>query len=498
MAIGTDVKIALSAKTATLISAATSLQDIAYITKALRDSGEVSSTVQTALTDKTNTLISTATSLKEISYLTKALYDNVVATDGSIIYPYDDSMPYGMLWDDNTDMYYRLGHNIMTVQQQMRRVVCTGNPQFGGTVYKYLDATNSALYEDGTSATADIGGASNRQVFVEMPKFYYNQYKVGSLNYSWMGINNFAGAVCHPAFKKTGWTDSGDGSNVANESPFTYISAFEGVRYDTSESVYVDGIDGVDATIDFTATTGDKLGSVVGFKPTSSITIVQGRVLVSNGGSKQFDWHRYSAMRLCFIVEYMSHNSQAKIPGYTDNTSSPNFNNDALKTGLTISLGNASGSISGSANHLAGGGDGGYNGVVANSYRGIENFYGHLWNFVDAINFSNGQPFVCQIFDTFASDTFTGAYIRATDTNGVAITQPTTSGYQSKLHSGGFLVEAIGASSATKITDYYYYNSGNTVLQSGGPLSWGGGAGVGFLSGYFASSNVSWLLASRL
>ena len=495
MATGTDVKIALSAKTASLIATTNSLQDLAYITKALKDAGTIDATVQTTLTDRTNTLISTATSVKDLSYLTKALYDNVVSTDGTIVYPYDETMPYGILWNDTEDTYYRLGHNIMTVQQQMRRVVCTGNPQFGGTVYKYLDATNSELYEDGTDASIDITGSTGYQVYVEIPKFYYNQYKVGSLNYYWMGIENFSGAVCHPAFKKTGWTDSGDGSNVANESSFAYISAFEGVLYDDTVTAYIDGISTA-PTLDLV---NDKLGSVVGYKPTSSITIVQARTLADNGGSKQFDWHRYSAMRLCFIVEYMSHDSQTEIPSYTGNTDAPTFDNDVLKTGLTVSLGNASGSISGSANHLAAGGNGGYNGVVSNSYRGIENFYGHLWKLIDAINFSSGQPFICEIYDTFASDSFVSPYVRATDTNGVALTQPTTNGYQSKLYSGGFLVEAIGASSASKITDYYYYASGNRGLRSGGALAAFSAAGVGYLySAHYSASSLDWSICSRL
>jgi len=493
MATQTELKTTLNAKTAELINSATSLQDIAYITKALKESSSIDSDVQEALTNKTNTLISTSSSLKDISYLTKALNEDIVSNDGTI-YPYDDSMPYGWLWNDSTDVGYRLGHNIMTVQQQMRRVVCVGNPQFGGTIYKYLDADDSTKYEDGSDASADIAGASNRQVFVEMPKFYYRQYKDGALNYYWMGVKNFEGAVVHPAFKKSGWTDSGDGSNVANESPFCYISAFEGVLYDDSEASYIDGISTA-PTLDLT---NDKLVSIVGYKPTSTITIVQGRTLAANGGSKQFDWHRYSAMRFCFIVEYMTHDSQNAIAGYTQNTSGPVFDNDVLKTGLTTSLGNASGSISGSANHLAAGGDGGYNGVVANSYRGIENFYGHLWQFVDAINFTSAQPFICEIYDTFASDTFTGEYISATDTNGVALTQPTTSGYQSKLHSGGFLIEAIGASSVAKITDYYYYASGNRVLLAGGFLHYYSLAGVGSLSAYYASSDADWRICSRL
>lgn len=490
-----ELNTALSAKTVTLINSATSLQEIAYITKALRDAGQMTTAVQEALDTKTTTLVSTSDSLKDIAYLTKALYDDVIDPNGNVLYPWNQNAPYGWLWNDLTEESYRLGHNVMTVQLQMRRVVCeNGNPMFGGTVYKYLDDTNSELYEDGSSAAADIRGANNRQVFVEMPKFYYKMYKVGALNYYWQGVEPFEGAKCHEMFRKTGWTDSGDGSNVANEHAFGYFSAFEGVLYDASATTYVDGI----ATAPTLDLVNDKLVSIVGFKPTSTITIVQGRTLAANGGSKQFDWHRYSAMRLCFIIEYMSHNSQVKIPGYTENTSGPVFDNDVLKTGLTTSLGNASGSISGSANHLAAGGDGGFSGVVANSYRGIENFYGHLWNWVDAINYSNGQPFVCQIFDTFASDTFTGVYLRATDTNGVAITQPLLNGYQSKLFSGGFFVQNVGGSSASEVTDYYYYASGNRVLVCGGSLSAAAPAGVGALLAHYASSFVLWYVCSRL
>jgi hypothetical protein len=487
------LNIALSAKTVTFINAATSLQEIAYITKALRDAGQMTTAVQEALDAKTSALVSTSTSLKDMAYLTKALYDDVVDSNGSVLYPWNQNAPYGWLWNDLTEESYRLGHNVMSVQLQMRRVVCTGNPMFGGTVHGYLNATNSELYEDGTSAAADIRGANNRQVYVETPKFYYKMHKIGALNYYWQGIEPFEGAKCHEMFRKSGWTDSGDGSDVANEHAFGYFSAFEGVLYDASETAYIDGI----ATAPTLDLVNDKLVSIAGFKPTSTITISQGRTLAANGGSKHFDWHRYSAMRLCFIIEYMSHNSQLKISGYTENTSSPSFVNDALKTGLTTSLGNASGSISGSANHLAAGGDGGFNGVVANSYRGIENFYGHLWNWVDAINYSNGQPFVCQIFDAFASDAFSGVYLRATDTNGVAITQPLLNGYQSKLFSGGFFVQNVGGTSASDVTDYYYYGSGNRVLLCGGSLASGSVAGVGALNAT-ASSSVYWDICSRL
>ena len=486
------MKTALNTKTVSLINATTSLQDLAYIAQATKENGTVDSAVQTALTDRIYTLAQTSTSLKDVAYVTKALNDSVVS-DGAV-YPYSEEAPYGWLWNEITEESCRLGHNIMAVQHQMRRVVCVGNPMFGGSVYKYLNPTNSELYEDGTSASEDVRGANGYQVFVEIPKFYFNMYKIGALNYYWMGLKNFDGATVHPAFKKAGWTDSGDGSDVANELSYAYISAFEGVLWDASVAAYVDGV----ATAPELDATLDKLVSIAGYKPTSTISIIQGRLLCANGGSKQFDWHRYSAVRLCFIVEYMSHDSQNAIPGYTQNTSTPTYENDALKTGLTLPLGNQSGSISGSESHLAAGGDGGYGGVVANSYRGIENFYGHMWNWVDAVNVQNGAVYVCPITSDFESDISVAPYIRAVDTGGTEITLPPTSGYQAATYSGSFFVSTIGGSSASKLTDHYYCVSGNRVLRTGGNLHNGLQAGVGALYANNASSDVHWTVCSRL
>ena len=348
---------------------------------------------------------------KEVAYLSKVIIDGQRTVDdtGNVVID-DITAPYGYEWNMLTDVYARLGANHIPVQEMFRRVVCVGNPQFGGTVYKYLDENDSTKYEDGTDASLDIAGANNRQVFVQYPRTYTLQYTVCTVTKTWMALSPFTVVTENETltsetdncFKKSGWTDSGNGTDSANEWEYGYISAFEGVLYDDSAVAYVDGVDGT-PTLD---TANDKLVSIVGFKPTSTITITDAKLLCANGGSKQFDWHRYSFMRLCFNVEYMTHDSQTAIPGYTENTVSPSFTNDAMKTGLTVTLGNNSGSISGSANHLAGGGDGGFSGVVANSYRGIENFYGHLWTWTDAVNFSNGEPYVCGMDDICPDESF--------------------------------------------------------------------------------------------
>jgi len=471
----------------TLITSATSLEEVAYLIKGL-GLGATSQVTVDAINAKVTSLSPTATS-KEIAYVLKALdTTSGLSVDSGL----DITKPYGLIWDDNADTYFRTGHTVPAVQQQMRRCVTSGSPEYGGAVQYYLDADNSALKEDGGASVLD--GSTGLQVRVEIPKHYVASYKLGSLNYDIMSLTPFTGGKTHDRFKKAGWTDSGDGTNAVNEISHAYVGAFEGCHYDASLATMVNGTAVAPVALDLV---NDKVYSVAGFKPLSTITRATARTLIANGGSKQYSWHDHDMIKRLFLVEYGTHNSQAMIAGYTENTAGASYDNDALKTGLTVSLGNNSGSISGSANHLAAGGDGGYSGVVANSFRGIENFFGHLWKWVDGINLTNAQPFISALSGTFADDIFTGDYIRAVDNDGLLVTQPTSDGYQSTLHNGTNFVKTVGASSLTKITDYYYYASGNRVLMSGGSLNNSSNAGVSWLHALSASSSVSWILCSR-
>ncbi len=421
-----------------------------------------------------------------VGFKTFSESNKIVSEDGSALY--DPTKPYGVVWNDIEDTYFRVGHTIPIIQQQFRRCVTIGNPQFGGSVYKYLDADDSTKFEDGSSAVDYVTRADGAyNVMVEVPKYYKKNYKEGANNYKWQGIKPFDGATTEIAFKMNGWTDSGDGTDEAHEADYTYISAFEGVLYDDSQGFCVNG-DGTNRTAD---ATNDKIVSTAGYKPWSYETIVNSRTLIANGNGKQFDWNRYTVLRQCFLIEFMTHDSQDVIPGYTENTSGATYANDVLKTGITLSLGNNSGSISGSDIHSANGGDGGFNGVVANSYRGIENFYGHLWQWVDAINITERRPHICGIDDTFESDRFSAPYVNQD------MTQPSSNGYQSKITSN-FLVEAIGANSGSKITDYYWQSSGNRVVRSGGNLYYSARAGVACLHCNYSSGDRYWIFCCRL
>ena len=406
--------------------------------------------------------------------------------EGNNLVVYNPNKPYGMLWNDIDDTYFRLGHNIPTVQQKIKRCVTLGNPQFGGSVYKYLNPDNSNLFEDGADASAYVSDATGAyNVMVEIPKCYILRYKENELNFRWMSIENFDGASTDKAFRMSGWTDTGDGTDVDHEADFTYISAFEGVLYDSSVASCIDGI-ATTPTLDLLA---DKLVSTAGYKPNSTVSIAEGRTMIANGGGKQFDWHRYSLMRMCFEVEYLTQDSQTAIPGYTEFTSGASYDAGVVRTGITLSLGNHSGSVTGLASDN--GGTDTTSRVISNSYRGIENFYGHLWQWTDGINISDYIPWICGIDDIFTSDKFEAPYV---STNHI---QPNVNGYQSKV-TADFLVEAVGATATTKVTDYYYQASGDRVLRSGGGLASSSAAGVSSLHAYDSSSVVYWIICSRL
>ncbi len=72
---------------------------------------------------------------------------------------------------------------------------------------------------------------------------------------------------------------------------------------------------------------------------------------------------------MLFIIEYASFNAQDKI-GLGVAGRSPGEGNNADITGLTTHLGNTSGNVD--------------NGSV--SYRGEENFWGNIWEYIDGLN----------------------------------------------------------------------------------------------------------------
>lgn len=100
------------------------------------------------------------------------------------------------------------------------------------------------------------------------------------------------------------------------------------------------------------------------------------------------------------------------------------------------------------------------------SFRGIENFWGNVWQWVDGLNIkADHDPYVAD--HDFAHNTFVDPYER------LEIVLPGSNGYVSKIHitedfDYGFLPSEVAGSTSTYFCDYHYQAAGNRVALVGG------------------------------
>ena len=422
-----------------------------------------------------------------------------VKDSGISMFELANSLAYGVEWDEDetSPTLTRIGalaglpaasspgNACLPIQAMMRRCLMADD----GTVNYYLDASDSTKKEDGVAASVLTG--ADGQVMVEIQKFAYKySYNATTHTHSWLiSFVLLPGFEWHPAFYKNGsWVD------------YRYIGAYEGIGYDFSVSDYIDH--GNSSATGWSGTTvdlaNDILSSVSGKNPITDETRPEFRAIAANRGTgwRQQDFYLTSAIQLLYITEYASWNSQSMIGmGRTQLTGGTWIQGSYIKeTGLSNGDGNGT-------NAVAYAGDADDVGAEAAymTYRGIENFYGNIWKWVDGFNINSGIPYVSNVDTDFADDTATGVgstYARLLDINGDGITLPQGSNdYQSTLEQikGGFLPSALGGSSATYITDYYYQFTGWRVAVFGGNATYALKAGVAFwaLDGAFAVVNVN-------
>lgn len=314
------------------------------------------------------------------------------------------------------------------------------------------DGTINAFYGD----AGYVEDGSNGQVMVYIPKFYYKVTPVtldgvnirkGKWSVSDVQIDNTW--KVHPAF----YDASG------NEIDYFLYGAFDAVGQNSS------GTYGTSYN-----TTSDKLSSVAGSSmlPTNSFTRLTARTMATNRGS---GWYsagvkQTMAVQMLMSVEY-GFNSQIGIgQGVVSAVS------EATYAGQTV------------GNVTFGTQD---NKTTPVNWRGIENFWGNIWIWIDGLNINNRIPYFCNSY-TFVDDTTTGYtqigfnlplsnYITALgyDSNNPWVMLPSES--SSTSNSNG----AIG--------DYVYPGSGWRVTQLGG--GWNGDSNAGafyWYCGYNASA----------
>ncbi|TAL59173.1 MAG: hypothetical protein EPN85_09820 [Bacteroidetes bacterium] len=475
------------------------------------------------------------------------LFDNTWISDG--IPTFKGGSYYGTQWHELKGKYNRtgstsgypvgvsLGNSLLPVNAEMKRCLFLDN----GTINYYTDANDSTLKLGGGAST--LTGADG-QVMVQIPAYYY-RYNYTDNVHTWeISPYPLIGFTLHPAFIKnnsavphryigayeatmydvsagiytdgiyqtavscvfadadssmtiasrtgvfslltvgdkivvSGTTNNNGTKTVASLVSATKITISEAVVGETAAATVIE------TEKDWTATTGDKLCSISGKAPINYGTRANLRAVAKNRGAgwRQEDYDLVSAVQLLYLVEYASFYSQSVIgAGLTDWSTAwvgYNDNNPINNTGLSNSKGNTTFNLSK--------GDG----VVGSymTYRGIENWYGHLWKWVDGININNNIPYVSNNDTQFADDT-------TTNYTALGVTLINADGWQNTLCqiSRGFLPASVGATSSTKITDYCYQASGWRVVILAGGASIGADAGAF----YVAMANASGLAYRHL
>ena len=379
---------------------------------------------------------------------------------------YSAFVSYGVSWNEEADSYTRVGaliglaaasspgNSLLPIQALMKRCIIND----AGVVQYYLDATDSTQKEGG--GASDLTGGDG-QVMVEIPAFYY-RYNYGGNTHTWeisqTALSSFS---LHPAFIK-------NGGNVS----YRYIAAYEGSMYDAGTTAMIPD---ADIEVNVVIAAGDLLCSISGEYPKTSQTRDDFRTLADQRGVgwRQQDYDLISAIQLLYLVEYADFNSQSMIGNGRTMFTTGAW--EAANQGIGKYIGkcgysNGAGNVTNATNRASAVSiaaintdtDPTYHDYM--SYRGIENFFGNIWKWVDGINVDiNIKPYVCNDDTDFADDTATNYTALGVILSAV--------GWQNTLHpqDRGMLPATVGASSSTKITDYVYTAYGAwRVVQLGG------------------------------
>jgi hypothetical protein len=139
--------------------------------------------------------------------------------------------------------------------------------------------------------------------------------------------------------------------------------------------------------------------------------------------------------------------------------------NSGYKNGETLNVAASSGSLISNSS-----------GLCSCKYRGIENPFGNVWQFIDGLNINNNQGWVCANAAQYASNVFASPYEQlsyvSTNVNGYAKSM----GYDPLHPFMALPIDATGSSS-TYYSDHYYQTLGQYIAVVGG--SWDSGAAAG-------------------
>lgn len=317
---------------------------------------------------------------------------------------------------------------------------------------------------------------------------------------------------------------------------YIYISDYAIAGFNKSEEFSVGRYD---ACID----EDGKLHSYSGYSPSTNKNITQHRD-AAKLLSDEFCMidYRYFMLQLLYLVEYANYNSQSQlgngivsmrytasdkaiIAGETTNTIVI-ATNDYFKVGQQIAIGTTVDGVSickdrtiteiaeyskdttegtaitfdgepvniaiGNIIHACAQKEGGCDslgmksGCLANDsqhaviYRGIENIFGNVFNWIDGLNIQEYQAYICRNPEEYTSDKFDGSYIKLGYMNCQERDMYIKKlGFDEKNPDIALPIEiGGGAGSSSGMCDFYYSSEGNRVARVGGIFYYGAAAGL--------------------
>lgn len=372
-------------------------------------------------------------------------------------------------WNKDTDTYS--GTPFATpAHKAMRRCLVLSD----GTVSYYLDEFDSTLKEDGSPA---ITNGTNGQVMVEIPQFYCRTEINGALTTWSVSDRPLPGYDLHPVFE--------DGAVEK-----IFIGAYNAVVWQALSNSVIDGLNLGNNTSRVNLNI-DRLYSTPGNFPMVGLTRAEFRQLARNAGYQLYDYWMWQAVQLLWITEFGNWNSQEVLGyGWVDGGSWPassSNQNDSLatKNGSSNNFGNHSGSVLGE------------DGTPFVTYRGIENVWGNVWQFIDGVTVNNRQLYVSTNENTFADDVDSGDY----QSLGVPLPNANDTFIKSWQPLKDVFVPAkvgYGANSSTFIGSALWTGTGWQVMYVGGSASHELSCGVSCCNAVTGASSRARGVSSRL
>jgi len=216
-----------------------------------------------------------------------------------------------------------------------------------------------------------------------------------------------------------------------------------------------------------------------GLAPLVNITRADARTGSRNKGSGwyQYDYMTWCAVWMLYQVEFANWDSQTVVGNGNTNTSA------ALSTGGTDSMIYHTGRAAGT------------DGQVQVKYRGIEDLWGNVWEWIDGANFNDRASCICTNPANYADDT-------ATNYTAAGVTLP-SSGWtkdigMSAAFPWAYLPITNGGSATTCIPDYVHSNAGWRVLMVGGHCGDATAAGLWCFYAYDTSLTSGAGIGARL